>query len=947
MAWSSVTLIVRTFRSRLGLGIGNHQKHALEFAFAVWNERIADGYASKAAYLEAAERLLHLSTRGAWLAWSEALDSHRQQVLLERVGRLALGFELGRGWRCWREKASALSQATAQLQASLRVFVHGAVARFWVVWVESVRRAQIPRNALKRWTSMELSRGFKSWVMEARTHRTVDGPARAALLCALYRETGGAFRTWAEASARHVALRRAAKRWSDAHRFRAVERLREHAAAESAKQQALFAGEAAVRILRLRLGLGQWAQQHGVVLEALLLRRAAKRFVAIELSKCFCTWAEQAGAQLDALETLTRALGRLRMHEVARGWLQWLDIVCERRAALAALEGAARRLSNFEMLRAWNALVEYAGESREAKGALGAALTRMQQMGLSHAWNEMKEVLGAQIVERHALTRAVRALQNAALRRGWNSLHAATAELKAERHALTRAVGALQNAALRRAWNSLHALTSTLKASGLAMRRVVAVLLLKDLHKAWQQLCHVTSSEVAQLASLRHVVSVLQNKELHKAFLGLAEHASAAIAQHDAMERVLLRLQNQGVHKAFATWRADADHRMGARALLARLVNAAVLRAFSTWGGLSRATAHAQDSAYRVMSRLLQQQLLAGWSTWRLNVTTRMHAIALIRRVVDRGLWQALSRWHEHASAAVSTLASLENVARKLRAQELTRGWLTFTSFVHEYAAAMGALSTAFRTMHGLRTSKAIRHWMSVVQRAQQRAAIHSALQVISSASPRVSPRLPASPRISPHLPPCMSFAHPGHPPGAAGPASPRISPHLPPSMSFAHPGHPPGAAGPRRRQAQARLALLAPRAHGAPPAVLRLPSMGRRLGRARGALGQAAGHAQAGLLAHAQRPPDGRLRDVVRLRQHAPVGAREGARRAAAAAQRGARALPRHVDSVRRAARQCDPRRAEDARGRQVRAATPRCPRGPLFPHSAPPAPRRRFARG
>ena len=153
-----------------------------------------------------------------------------------------------------------------------------------------------------------------------------------------------------------------------------------------------------------------------------------------------------------------------------------------------------------------------------------------------------------------------------------------------------------------------------------------------------------------------------------------------------------------------------------------------MLQAFTSWAGGSKQSVHAASCGRKALQRLLSQQLLGGWTLWKVNVTMRARALALVRRVLDRGLWHAYTRWHETASRLLETFGALELVVRKLRHVDLSRGWLTFTSFAREHAAAIDAVRHAFRTMFCLRTSKALRHWASVVERAHQRQAIKDAL---------------------------------------------------------------------------------------------------------------------------------------------------------------------------------------------------------------------------
>lgn len=542
IAWQSFAAMMRAFRSRLGAGVGSFERHALFFAFSTWAERVADGYATHCTYVDAAARLLNLSTRGAWSAWLEALEAARQTRVMEKMTRLAFLFEIGRGWRSWMETATAYAAAFAAARQSLRVWTHGALLLCWQRWDGVVKAAETPRRALRCWLNASLLRALHAWIAEARMVRTVDGPARAALLCALHRGVGAGFRTWAQQSARHVATRRAVHMMLDGHRLTALQRLREYTQARMETELGLISRTQGVVRLRLRLALSQWVAMHALVLEALMLRRAFGQFVQMALATAWRTWAEAWERRVERLEMLSHAAGRLRMQEVARGWLQWLEVAILRRESIAVMSQAARRLANFELVRTWNELVDFSVVSREVKRKLAAAITRMRTLELGYAWNEMKEVLGVQRQQKADRRRVLGAFAHLQLRRAWNSLTETTAALKASAESMRRVTCVLLHRDLSRGWATLVAVLKANKASVDSMRHVIQVLLAKDLYRAWSTLVAVLEAERKNLAALRTVVMALRHRGIFRSFHSLASHASASIARHDNARMLLHRL---------------------------------------------------------------------------------------------------------------------------------------------------------------------------------------------------------------------------------------------------------------------------------------------------------------------------------------------------------------------------------------------------------------------
>ena len=559
IAWQSFAAMMRALRSRLGAGVGNFERHALLFAFSTWAERVADGYATHCTYVDAAARLLNLSTRGAWSAWLEALEAARQTRVVEKMARLAFLFEIGRGWRSWKESATAYAAAFAAARQSLRVWTHGALLLCWQLWDAFVKAAEKPRQALRCWLNASLLRALNAWIAEARMVSTVDGPARAALLCALHRGVGAGFRTWAQQSARHVAARRAVHMMLDGHRLTALQRLREYAQTRMETELGLISRTQGVVRLRLRLALSQWLAMHALVLEAFMLRRAFGQFVQMALATAWRTWAEAWERRVERLKMLSHAVGRLRMQEVARGWLQWLEVAILRRESIAVMSQAARRLANLELVRAWNELMDFSAVSREVKRNLSAAITRMRTLELGNAWNEMKEVLGVQRQQKANRRRVLGAFAHLQLRRAWNSLTETTAALKASAESMRRVASVLLHRDLSRAWSTLVSVLKANKASVDSMRHVIQVLLAKDLYRAWATLVAVLEAERANLAALRTVVMALRHRGIFRSFHSLASHASASIARHDSARMLLHRLVHAKVLQAFTLSATECD----------------------------------------------------------------------------------------------------------------------------------------------------------------------------------------------------------------------------------------------------------------------------------------------------------------------------------------------------------------------------------------------------
>ena len=225
---------------------------------------------------------------------------------------------------------------------------------------------------------------------------------------------------------------------------------------------------------------------------------------------------------------------------------------------------------------------------------------------------------------------------------------------------------------------------------------------------------------------------VLQDSTLRRAWNTFRDTASELGVATERIRAAAVVLQDSTLRRAWnsmvesvraAGWRHGA-----ASQVLGRMLHAQVARAFSQWSSSASASATSSRLASHALASFLNQTLAIGLRTWKETATLRAHAIALIRRVCMRELWQAATRWREAASAQSSAFDELHRAVCFMRHAELARAWSTFTAYASEYGQAMGEVEYATRAFLKLAAARAMRQWASAVSGLHAERAIRRTL---------------------------------------------------------------------------------------------------------------------------------------------------------------------------------------------------------------------------
>ena len=559
------------------------------------------------------------------------------------------------------------SLALTQLRRSVALLRHGAFARAWVSWADLSAALAIPRKALFRWRAQELARCLGAWLGHVQLRNRVKRPAAAAHVVALFRALTRYFRYWRESRAVYVKARRAMTKWHSTTKYLAFDKMRSVAAHERAKSYALYETSGAVRSLRKRRCLLTWREHAAVVAEARMFKRAVKRCMHSEVAKGWLAWADYADARLEATQTIRRALGKLMARETGRAYLQWADAAYAAIDAKRQLLDAATTLSRFEVTRAWRSLLEHWEEAVHARAVRSHVLLRMGSLSLSKGWNTYV----AYVADRKEASRQMRGVVMKLLH---SSLHRAFQTLVADagaRAALRGVVMRLVLAQLHRAFQTYKEVAAKCAWRATTTRGVIMKLLHANVHRAFQTYRAAAQEAAWRVATLRGVLMKLLHSQLHRAFQSFAALVQRASWRTSTSGRMILRIMHRAVSRALTKWHADT--------------------------AVASATGRAMRGA---VHKMLNQQLLVGWNGWRDAAVKRGRSMALLQRVVQRDLWQALTSWHQKAAGTVRALSMIERAFLFIRRSDLTRGWLTLRAYTADRIAAMETIDTAYRRLY-------------------------------------------------------------------------------------------------------------------------------------------------------------------------------------------------------------------------------------------------------
>ena len=508
--------------------------------------------------------------------------------------------------------------------------------------------------------------------------------------------------------------------------------------------------------------LDAWAFDHT---DCAFMRRVRQRWVHREASRALRTWAFQRELCNEMLGRLRGALGSRRLAKFVGAWRAWRRLTQEcvevlsrfrcalgswRRAKFAGAwrawrqmaqmttrtaqltrvavgfllkRGAARALRTWELkrelfnqalgmlrrasgagrlgnlARAWCALRWFSVEWLEARDTLQTALGSWQFRALAGAWHAWAfgctvRAFTQRVQHREVHRKAARALRAWAFQRTVGLAFGTHRRLLISWH-----LGKLASA-----WRGWRRLTEEYLEAINRLRRVLVSWRQGAFTGAWRAWRQLTEERLETILVLQRVLGSWRSGALASAWRGWRELTAKCRETAGVMRGALSRLLHQNVSRALGLWRAEADARLWAEALVAKLhpTGRQLQRALNTWRAVCEGKARvvmACAGALRDTGRRTVADALGVWRDWAAEKRTHAEVVAraharleslttaaqgiLISWGVRHGTpgawatWQGLpalwATWRHHATLgrSISTLIGTMKAAHAARSLRL------------------------------------------------------------------------------------------------------------------------------------------------------------------------------------------------------------------------------------------------------------------------------------
>ena len=539
----------------------------------------------------------------------------------------------------------------------------------------------------------------------------------------LKRETARALHTWAFECTVRAFMLRVRQRWVHREASRALRtwvfqrelfnemfgRLR---GALGSRRRAKFVGawrawrqltQDCVEVLgRFRCALGSWRR--------------------VKLAGAWRAWRQMAQTTTRTAQLTRVAVGFLLKRGTARALRTWAFQRELFNQALGMLRRASGAWRLGDLGRAWHAWRLFSVEWLEARGTLQTALGTWQIRALAGAWHAWAfectvRAFTQRVQHREVHRKAARALRAWAFQR--------TVGLAFGTH--RRLLISWQLGKLASAWRGWRRLTEEYLEAINRLRRVLISWRLGAFTGAWRAWRQLTEERLETIRMLQRVVGSWRSGALASAWRGWRELTAKCRETAGVMRGALSRLLHQNVSRALGLWRAEADARLWAEALVAKLhPNGRQLqRVLNTWRAVCEGKARvvmACAGALRDTGRRTVVDALGVWRDWAAEKRTHAEVVAraharfeslttaaqglLISWGVRHGLpgawatWQGLpalwAAWRHHATLgrSIATLIGTMKAAHAARSLRLAASqWLYSASERRRSHAAQHAAS--------------------------------------------------------------------------------------------------------------------------------------------------------------------------------------------------------------------------------------------------------------
>ena len=664
----------------------------------------ADGSVALAAWAAAATQMQLVCARPwlrLWRRGCEQRTAARLERAFEALCRHVMCRRALRSWaRCTAVQAAAVNHMMTGKYAE-RVLRKKRVLRRlgaerWIghhlayvsSQIASAVRAADAKRTFRAWKAARWER----WRHVRRWARALDRHMRTALL--------GAWDAWAFDHTDCAFMRRVRQRW--------VHREASRALRTWAFQRELFNE----MFGRFRCALGSW-------------RRA-------KFAGAWRAWRQLTQECVEVLSRFRCALGSWRRAKFAGAWRAWRQMaqMTTRTAQLTRVavgfllkRGAARALRTWEfkrelfnqalgmlrrasgagrlgnLARAWCALRWFSVEWLEARDTLQTALGSWQFRALAGAWHAWAfectvRAFTQRVQHREVHRKAARALRAWAFQRTVGLAFGTHRRLLISWH-----LGKLASA-----WRGWRRLTEEYLEAINRLRRVLVSWRQGAFTGAWRAWRQRTEERLETILVLQRVLGSWRSGALASAWRGWRELTAKCRETAGVMRGALSRLLHQNVSRALGLWRAEADARLWAEALVAKLhpTGRQLQRALNTWRAVCEGKARvvmACAGALRDTGRRTVADALGVWRDWAAEKRTHAEVVAraharleslttaaqgiLISWGVRHGTpgawatWQGLpalwATWRHHATLgrSISTLIGTMKAAHAARSLRL------------------------------------------------------------------------------------------------------------------------------------------------------------------------------------------------------------------------------------------------------------------------------------